>query len=80
MEFSPFEFGLAEYGVFCKTADFGAKFYKGHLVKKCDEVPLSYLQGKRKHYELRHMNIDIKQDIRKAGIQSCIKVDWKIFL
>ena len=76
VEFSPFEFGLAKYGVFGKTADFGAKFYKGRLVKKFDEVPLSYLQGK--HYELRHMNTEIKQDIRKAEIQSCIKVDWKI--
>ena len=76
VEFSPFEFGLAKYGVFGKAADFGAKFYKGRLVKKFDEVPLSYLQGK--HYELRHMNTEIKQDIRKAEIQSCIKVDWKI--
>lgn len=46
LEFSPFEFGLANYGVFGKTRDFGGKFYKGRLVKKFDEVPLSYLQGK----------------------------------
>ena len=78
MEFSPFEFGLAKYGVFGKTADFGAKFYKGRLVKKFDEVPLSYLQGK--HCELGHMNTEIlTRYIRKAMIQSCTDFSLVMF-
>ena len=45
MEFTPFEYGIAKYGVFGKTKDFGGKFYKGRLVKPFEEPPLSYLQG-----------------------------------
>ena len=45
MEFTPFEYGMAKYGVFGNTDDFGGKFYKGSLVKKFEESPLSYLQG-----------------------------------
>ncbi|XP_046839790.1 cytosolic phospholipase A2-like [Xenia sp. Carnegie-2017] len=45
VEFTPFEYGFAKYGVFGKTQEFGGKFYKGQLVKKFLEPPLSYLQG-----------------------------------
>ena len=45
MEFTPFEYGIAKYGVFGKMKDFGGKFYKGKLVKPFEEPPLSYLQG-----------------------------------
>ncbi|XP_028401054.1 cytosolic phospholipase A2-like [Dendronephthya gigantea] len=45
VEFSPFEYGVAKYGVFGKTEEFGGKFYKGSLVKKFAEPPLHYLQG-----------------------------------
>ena len=45
VEFSPFEYGIAKYGVFGKTREFGGKFYKGRLVKKFEEPPLHYLQG-----------------------------------
>ena len=41
----PFEYGIAKYGVFGKTREFGGKFYKGRLVKKFEEPPLHYLQG-----------------------------------
>ena len=37
---------MAKYGVFGKTEDFGGKYYKGNLIKKFEESPLSYLQGK----------------------------------
>ena len=45
VEFTPFEYGMAKYGVFGKIEEFGGKFYKGSLVKKFEEPPLSYLQG-----------------------------------
>ncbi|CAB4044591.1 cytosolic phospholipase A2-like, partial [Paramuricea clavata] len=45
VEFTPFEYGMAKYGVFGKIEEFGGKFYKGQLVKKFEEPPLSYLQG-----------------------------------
>lgn len=45
VEFTPFEFGTAKYGVFGKIEDFGGKYYKGRLVKKYAESPLHYLQG-----------------------------------
>ena len=45
VEFTPFEYGMAKYGVFGKTSEFGDKFYKGGLVKKFEESLLSYLQG-----------------------------------
>ncbi|XP_046840432.1 cytosolic phospholipase A2-like isoform X1 [Xenia sp. Carnegie-2017] len=45
VEFTPYEYGFAKYGVFGKTKDFGGKFYKGQLVKKYKEPQLSYLQG-----------------------------------
>ncbi|XP_028400819.1 cytosolic phospholipase A2-like [Dendronephthya gigantea] len=45
VEFSPFEYGIAKYGVFGKTGEFGGKYYKGSLVKKYEEAPLHYLQG-----------------------------------
>ena len=45
MEFTPFEYCIAKYGVFAKTKDFGGKFYKGRLVKPFEEPPLSFLQG-----------------------------------
>ncbi|XP_028401055.1 cytosolic phospholipase A2-like [Dendronephthya gigantea] len=45
VEFSPFEYGIAKYGVFGKTEEFGGKYYKGSLVKRFEEPPLHYLQG-----------------------------------
>ncbi|XP_028398219.1 cytosolic phospholipase A2-like [Dendronephthya gigantea] len=45
VEFTPYEYGMAKYGVFGKTSEFGGKFYKGSLVKKFKESRLSYLQG-----------------------------------
>ena len=45
VEFTPHEYGTAKYGVFGKIDHFGSKYYKGHLVKKYPESPLSYLQG-----------------------------------
>ena len=45
VEFTPFEYGIAKYGVFGKTKDFGGKYYKGQLVRKFEEQPLHYLQG-----------------------------------
>ena len=45
VEFSPFEYGIAKYGVFGKTNEFGGKYFKGQLIKKFEESPLHYLQG-----------------------------------
>ncbi|XP_028398268.1 cytosolic phospholipase A2-like [Dendronephthya gigantea] len=45
VEFTPYEYGSAKYGVFGKTEHFGGKYYKGRLVKKYKETPLHYLQG-----------------------------------
>ncbi|CAL4068414.1 unnamed protein product [Meganyctiphanes norvegica] len=45
IEFSPYEIGLGKYGTFMKTEDFGSKFFAGKLLKKCNEMPLHYLQG-----------------------------------
>ena len=46
MEFSPFEIGMPKYGTFMKPELFGSKFFMGHLVKKFEEPPLHFLQGK----------------------------------
>ena len=46
VEFTPYEYGIAKYGVFGKTKEFGGKYYKGQLVTKFQESPLHYLQGK----------------------------------
>ena len=46
MEFSPFEIGIAKYGTFMKTEDFGNKFIVGKKIKHFDEFPLHFLQGK----------------------------------
>ena len=45
VEFTPYEYGMAKYGVFGKTEEFGCKYYKGSVVRKFEESPLSYLQG-----------------------------------
>lgn len=45
LEFSPYEIGIAKYGTFMKTENFGCKFYKGRIVKNYEEAPLHYLQG-----------------------------------
>ncbi|CAB4012185.1 F-box LRR-repeat 13-like, partial [Paramuricea clavata] len=45
VEFTPYEFGTAKYGVFGNITDFGGKYYKGQLVKRYQESPLHYLQG-----------------------------------
>ena len=46
MEFSPYEIGLAKYGTFMKTKQFGSKFFCGKLLKSYKEPALHYLQGK----------------------------------
>lgn len=46
MEFSPYEIGMPKYGTFMKPELFGSKFFIGHLVKKYEEPPLHFLQGK----------------------------------
>lgn len=43
--FSPFEIGIAKYGTFMKTQDFGCKFIVGKKIKHFDEFPLHFLQG-----------------------------------
>ncbi|CAL4121649.1 unnamed protein product, partial [Meganyctiphanes norvegica] len=45
VEFSPYEIGLAKYGTFMETEDFGSKFFAGKRVKKLNEFPLHYLQA-----------------------------------
>lgn len=45
IEFTPYEVGIAKYGAFMKTENFGSKFYLGRLVKRFPEFPLHYLQG-----------------------------------
>lgn len=45
VEFSPFEIGIAKYGTFMKTQDFGCKFIVGKKIKHFDEFPLHFLQG-----------------------------------
>ncbi|XP_068233660.1 uncharacterized protein [Palaemon carinicauda] len=45
VEFSPYEIGIAKYGTFMKTQDFGNKFIVGKKIKHFDELPLHFLQG-----------------------------------
>ncbi|KAL9957155.1 hypothetical protein ACROYT_G038758 [Oculina patagonica] len=45
MEFSPYEIGMAKYGTFMKTKQFGSKFFCGKLLTSYKEPPLHYLQG-----------------------------------
>nr|XP_045607415.1 cytosolic phospholipase A2-like isoform X2 [Procambarus clarkii]WMM34516.1 cytosolic phospholipase A2 [Procambarus clarkii] len=45
VEFSPYEIGIAKYGTFMKTQDFGNKFIVGKKIKHFDEFPLHFLQG-----------------------------------
>lgn len=45
VEFSPFEIGIAKYGTFMKTPDFGSKFIVGKKIKHFEEFPLHFLQG-----------------------------------
>ncbi|KAJ7382059.1 Cytosolic phospholipase A2 [Desmophyllum pertusum] len=45
LEFSPYEIGMAKYGTFMKTEQFGSKFFCGKLLTPYPEPPLLYLQG-----------------------------------
>lgn len=45
LEFSPYEVGMAKYGTFMKTENFGSKYFCGKLVTPYPEPPLLYLQG-----------------------------------
>ncbi|XP_069186264.1 cytosolic phospholipase A2 [Procambarus clarkii] len=45
IEFSPYEIGIAKYGTFMKTQDFGSKFIVGKKIKTFEEFPLHFLQG-----------------------------------
>lgn len=45
VEFSPYEIGIAKYGTFMKTEEFGNKFIIGKKIKHFDELPLHFLQG-----------------------------------
>lgn len=46
VEFSPYEIGIAKYGTFMKSEDFGNKFIVGKKIKHFEELPLHFLQGK----------------------------------
>lgn len=46
VEFSPHEIGMAKYGTFMKTEDFGSKFFCGKKLTPFPEPPLHYMQGK----------------------------------
>ena len=46
VEFSPYEIGMAKYGTFMKTEDFGSKFFCGKKLTPFPEPPLHYMQGK----------------------------------
>lgn len=46
VEFSPYEVGMAKYGTFAKTEQFGNKFFCGKLVRSYKEPPIHYLEGK----------------------------------
>jgi len=43
LEFSPYEIGMAKYGTFMQTQQFGSKFFNGVLVKQYEESPLHFL-------------------------------------
>ncbi|XP_027207890.1 cytosolic phospholipase A2 isoform X2 [Penaeus vannamei] len=45
VEFSPYEIGIAKYGTFMKSEDFGNKFIVGKKIKHFEELPLHFLQG-----------------------------------
>ncbi|XP_076821397.1 cytosolic phospholipase A2-like [Clavelina lepadiformis] len=45
IEFSPYEIGIAKYGSFMDTKQFGTKFFRGVLAKSFEESPLHYLMG-----------------------------------
>nr|AWU67131.1 putative phospholipase A2 [Crangon crangon]AWU67132.1 putative phospholipase A2 [Crangon crangon] len=45
VEFSPYEIGIAKYGTFMKSDDFGCKFIVGKKIKNFPELPLHFLQG-----------------------------------
>ncbi|CAK8673405.1 unnamed protein product [Clavelina lepadiformis] len=45
VEFSPYEVGIAKYGSFIDSQNFGSKFFRGALAKIYDESPLHYLMG-----------------------------------
>lgn len=46
VEFTPYEIGMAKYGTFVKTEQFGNKFFCGKLVTSYKESPIHYLEGK----------------------------------
>ena len=46
VEFTPYEIGLAKYGTFMKTEQFGNKFFCGKLVRYYKEPPIHFLEGK----------------------------------
>lgn len=43
MEFTPYEIGMAKYGVFVGTADFNNKYFMGVISKYYPEAPLHFL-------------------------------------
>lgn len=61
VEFSPFEIGIAKYGTFMKTQDFGNKFIVGKKIKHFEEFPLHFLQGNRAQVENCCYNNTIQQ-------------------
>ena len=46
VEFSPYEIGIAKYGVFMDSHLFGSKFFMGKVIQEFPELPLHYLQGR----------------------------------
>ncbi|KAJ7340267.1 Cytosolic phospholipase A2 [Desmophyllum pertusum] len=45
VEYTPYEIGLAKYGTFVKTEQFGNKFFCGKLVSSYKEPPIHFLEG-----------------------------------
>ncbi|XP_076822439.1 cytosolic phospholipase A2-like isoform X2 [Clavelina lepadiformis] len=45
LEFNPYEIGIAKYGCFMNTKQFGTKFFCGVQAKKFEENPLHYIMG-----------------------------------
>ncbi|CAK8673403.1 unnamed protein product [Clavelina lepadiformis] len=45
VEIGPYEIGMAKYGSFMDTDQFGTKFFRGVMSKYYDESPLHYIMG-----------------------------------
>ena len=79
VEFSPFEIGMAKYGTFMKTEQFGSQFFMGKIVKKQPEYPLHFLQGLwgSAFSILIHRVLDPKQQTRKKNTKELEEIELK---